>query len=59
MTSTLKNRKRFGNTLDKKLLLKLHELHNETQIPISKLLDEAVIMLLIKYEKPLPEGTKK
>jgi len=47
----LKNRKRIGNTLDKKLLQEFKELSEETKIPMSKLLDEAIKDLLKKYKK--------
>lgn len=47
----LKTRTPFSNTLDKELFKKLDELTKETRIPKSKLLDEAVIMLLKKYGK--------
>jgi len=47
----LKNRTAFTSTLDNKLHQKLRELHEETKVPISKLLDEAVELLIKKREK--------
>lgn len=42
------NREQFSSTLDSQLKKKLKELSDETKVPISKLLDEAVEMLLQK-----------
>ncbi|MGF7186880.1 hypothetical protein GGQ84_003014 [Desulfitispora alkaliphila] len=47
----LKNRNRFSSTVDKDLLLCLKKLSEETRIPISKLLDEAIIDLLEKHKR--------
>ncbi|MNG26788.1 Ribbon-helix-helix domain protein [compost metagenome] len=43
---SLKNRSQFSSTLDNELKNKLKELSGETQVPISKLLDQAVELLL-------------
>ena len=45
----LKNRIRFGSSLDKKFFKKIQELSKNSRIPVSKLLDEAVELLLIKH----------
>ena len=47
----LVTRVRLGTSIDKDLFEKLHELHELTRIPISKLMDEAVQDLLKKHEK--------
>lgn len=47
----LKNRRPLSNAIDKKLWKGLDELHKESRIPKSKLLDEAVEDLLKKYGK--------
>ena len=47
--SDLKTRTRIGNTLDTKLLKLLKELSNDTRIPMSRLLDEAVEDLIQKH----------
>lgn len=46
----LKNRTRISNAVDKELYKALKNISDETKIPISKLLDEA-IELLIKKRK--------
>lgn len=48
---TLKNRTRFSNTLENKLYAAFNELSEETMIPKSKLLDEAIKLLLEKFNK--------
>ena len=45
----LKNRAPFSTTVDKKILEKLDKLAVKTRIPKSKLIDEAIQDLLIKY----------
>lgn len=45
------NRKRFSSSLDSELNSELHELSKETRIPISKLFDEAISLLLNKHSK--------
>ena len=44
----LKNRERIGSAIDKELLKKLREYSKESNIPLSKLLDEAIEDLLKK-----------
>lgn len=47
---SLKTISQFSSTLDNELLDKLKKLTNETKVPISKLLDQAV-ELLLEYRK--------
>lgn len=47
--SMLVHRIRISNSIDKKLYEKLKELSEETRIPMSKLLDEAIEDLLKKH----------
>lgn len=47
----LKNRVRIGSAIDIKLYDELKNLSATTQIPISKLLDNAIKLLLKTYEK--------
>jgi len=47
----LKNRVRIGNSVDSKLWEQMKTLSEETRIPISKLLDEAIVLLLEKHGK--------
>ena len=49
--SDLKNRTRIGSAIDNELLRQLRDLSNETKIPQSKLLDEAIQLLLKKYKE--------
>ncbi|WP_416044938.1 ribbon-helix-helix domain-containing protein (plasmid) [Clostridium tyrobutyricum] len=55
MTNTNKyglvNRTKISNAVDTKLYEKLTELSKETMIPISKLLDKAITLLLDEYDK--------
>jgi len=53
MANDLKNRERFTTTVDIALLKELRELSKETMIPISKLIDKALINLLKEYGKSL------
>lgn len=46
----LKNRTAISNAVDTKLLNKLKTLSNETSIPMSKLLDKAIELVLKEYE---------
>ena len=48
----LKNRTRIGSAIDKKLYEQLKKLAEDTRIPISKLLDEAIADLIIKHTEP-------
>jgi len=47
----LVNRIRIGSAVDKKLYEQLQQLSVTTQIPISKLLDNAIKLLIETYEK--------
>lgn len=47
----LVNRKSISNAIDKDLFEKLDELAKETRINKSRLLDEAIELLLKKYNK--------
>lgn len=47
----LRNRERFGVAIDKELLEGLRKLSEDTRIPASKLIDEAIEDLLKKYKK--------
>ena len=47
----LKNRTRIGSAIDKKLYEQLKKLTEDTRIPISKLLDEAIADLIEKHMK--------
>ena len=46
----LKNRVRFSTSLDKDLAKQLDDLSTNTRIPKSKLVDEAIEMLLAKHK---------
>ncbi len=48
----LKNRRAFSNAIDKELFEAFEQLQKQTRIPKSKLLDEAIQMLIEKY-KPI------
>ncbi len=45
----LKNRVAFSNAIEKELYEKFDQLQKETRVPKSKLLDEAIMLLLKKY----------
>lgn len=47
----LKNRERYTNSIDIELLNKFKEISELTKIPQSKLLDEAIQLILDKYKK--------
>ena len=49
----LKNRKPISNAIDTKLHKSFDNLSIKTKIPKSKLLDEAVELLLKKYKEPI------
>jgi len=51
LSTDLKTRERFTNTLNKLLKANLLKLSDEARIPQSRLLDEAVEDLLLKYQK--------
>lgn len=46
----LKNRERYTNSIDKELLRKLKKLSEQTRIPQSRLIDEAIEDILKKYQ---------
>lgn len=47
----LVNRQRYSSTFDIELLEKTKELSKETSVPMSKLLDKALELLLKDYDK--------
>lgn len=47
----LKNRTRISSTLDNEVYKKLKECSNETSVPISKILDKAVLMYIESVRK--------
>lgn len=49
--SDLKNRQRFSNTLPPVLLEAFEELKQLSRIPKSRLLDEAIVDLILKYRE--------
>lgn len=51
MRTDLKNRTPLGTTVDTKVLTELKEYSAETGIPLSKLLDKAIKMLLETAKK--------
>lgn len=46
----LKNRVRFSTTLDKEVEKKLKDYANKTMIPISKIIDNAIILYVDRNE---------
>lgn len=48
----LKNRVRIGNAVDKELFNKLKQLSEKTMIPMSRLLDRGIELVLKEYQKP-------
>ena len=48
---SLKNRVRMGSAVDKDLFENLKKLSEQSRIPISKLLDEAIEDLIKKYRR--------
>lgn len=49
-TDTLVNRERYTSTIDKEMLKGLKEVHERTLIPVSKLLDVAIRLLMDEYK---------
>jgi hypothetical protein len=47
----LVNRKAFSNSIDRELFHSLELLHQKTRLPKSKLLDEAIELLVDKYSE--------
>lgn len=52
-SNALVNRAAFSGALDKDLKSKLDDLHKETRIPKNRLYDEAIELLLLKYDKDI------
>lgn len=48
----LKTRAAFSNSIDKKLYEKLKNLSDKTMIPMSRLLDRGIELVLEEYAKP-------
>ena len=53
--AVLVNRTRFTSSLKNELMQEFNQLAEETRIPKSRLIDEAIEDLLKKYEKRLAE----
>lgn len=53
--AVLVNRTRFTSSLKNELMKEFNQLAEETRIPKSRLIDEAIEDLLKKYEKRLAE----
>ena len=49
----LKTRTRISNAVDTELLEKLKQLSKETTIPLSKLLDKGIELVLKEYGEPI------
>lgn len=58
MAGELVNRTKSGDAIDNKLLNELNKLKKITKVPRSKLLDEAIELLLEKYKHILEEYDK-
>jgi len=52
MSRGLKTRTPISNAVDTKLYEKLRQLSKETMVPISRLLDRGIELVLKEYEKP-------
>ena len=50
--SDLVTRQRYTNSIDIRLIERLKQLSSWTKIPQSKLLDEAIELILKEYDKP-------
>ena len=50
-SNVLKTRERYSASFDKELLASLKNLSKETMIPLSKLLDKGIELLLKEYNK--------
>lgn len=50
--SDLKNRIRISNAVDKELFQKLKDLSKRTKVPMSRLLDRGIELVIKEYEKP-------
>ena len=53
--AVLVNRTRFTSSLKNELMKEFNQLAEETRIPKSRLIDEAIEVLLKKYEKRMAE----
>lgn len=53
------HRVRFGSSIDKILDEELRKLSNETRIPISRLLDEAIADLIKKHKESVKHSAEK
>lgn len=51
MADTLKNRERFSTTLSKETVIKLKDYSNESMIPISKIMDLAIMEYVNKHKR--------
>ena len=58
IVSSYRNRKQWSTATDIELYNKFKKLSEETRIPSSKLLDEAIEDLLVKYDKIKKEDKK-
>ena len=52
MNRGLKNRTPISNAVDTKLYEQLKQLSKDTMIPISKLLDRGIELIIKEYKKP-------
>lgn len=52
MSRGLKNRTPISNAVNTKLYEELKQLSKDTLIPVSKLLDKAIELVLKEYQKP-------
>lgn len=52
MNRGLKNRTPISNAVQTELYERLKQLSNETMIPMSRLLDRAIELVLKEYQKP-------
>jgi len=53
MNRGLKNRTPISNAVDTKLYERLKQLSEDTMIPISRLLDKAIELVLKEYKEPV------
>jgi hypothetical protein len=59
MSGQYRNRQQWSTATDKELLEKFRKLSNDTRIPATRLLDEALYDLLVKYKVINPKEEKK
>ena len=55
MSKELRHRKVMTTTINAKLVAALEQLSKDTRIPKSKLIDEALELLLKQHGRPVPE----